>query len=177
MYKTALVTFLGISLILWLGPQTVQEIESVPSLSKSDYITITAEEAYELINNTPTLFIIDVRTSEEYNQGYIKNAVSIPLSELESRADELPLDLQTPLLVYCQSGYRSVQASQQLTSMNYSQVHNLDGGFSAWKAVGYPYVTQSTQVQTTQTTNASLPVLMPITVLVLLSLKRLDKIG
>jgi phage shock protein E len=105
------------------------------------YTDVSAEEAYELINTTPSLFILDVRTLDEYKEGHIQKAVLIPHDELENQADDLPADLQAPILVYCHSGGRSAAASQTLALMNYSQVNNLLGGFISWKNAGYPYET------------------------------------
>ncbi|MHA2273255.1 MAG: rhodanese-like domain-containing protein [Candidatus Hodarchaeales archaeon] len=127
---------LGTILSLFLSPLAVVATESKISNSYTD---ISVEEAHGLINTTSTLLILDVRTLEEFEEGHIISSVLIPLADLEDRADELPTDNHTPILVYCRSGGRSASASAILVSMGYDQVYNLVGGFLAWKSAGYPY--------------------------------------
>lgn len=137
-----------ISAILLLGICLVTMSNALPfflteSRLVSDFVDISVEEAYEMINTTSNLLILDVRTLEEYQLGYIENTTLIPHTELESRANELPGDYQTPILVYCRTGGRSAIASNTLISMNFTQIYNMLGGFSAWKDAGYPYMTEN----------------------------------
>ncbi|MFQ5978040.1 MAG: rhodanese-like domain-containing protein [Candidatus Heimdallarchaeota archaeon] len=150
----------------------------------SEYTDISVEEAYGMINTTGNLFILDVRTLEEFQSGYIENATLIPHTELESRANELPGDYQTEILVYCRSGARSATGSDTLVSMGYTQVYNMLGGFSAWKEAGYPYMpenitgsqgssTGSSETQSTPVKEASIPLF--IVLLSILSVIRLKQ--
>jgi sulfur-carrier protein adenylyltransferase/sulfurtransferase len=77
--------------------------------------------------------LIDVRQPEEYMDGHIPGALLIPLSELESRADELKLLKGRHLIFYCRSGGRSGRASawaSQVIQLPF--VFNLLGGFLGW---------------------------------------------
>jgi hypothetical protein len=51
--------------------------------------------------------LIDVRSSGEYQAGYIYGAVSLPLGEVVDRIHSVVPDKDTPVIVYCQSGARS----------------------------------------------------------------------
>ena len=84
------------------------------------------------------LTLVDVRSAEEFNgpDGRIAGSVLIPLQELDNRANELPPD--QPVVVLCHSGSRSALATQQLLKAGLSQVANLRGGISGWRAAGYP---------------------------------------
>jgi len=82
-------------------------------------------EAKQMIETNPNLVILDVRTQEEYDEGHLENAVLIPVSELESRLDEL--DVEDEILVYCRSGVRSATASQTLVDNGFSSVYNMLG--------------------------------------------------
>jgi len=64
------------------------------------YENIDAPEAKNLIDQNPSVFILDVRTSQEYQTGYISNAVNIHFVELEYQKDELPTDLNHSIIVY-----------------------------------------------------------------------------
>lgn len=74
---------------------------------------------------------LDVRTPRETASGVIAGAILIPMDELEARVAELRADPR-PLLVYCASGARSAAASEFLSGAGLGEVHNLDGGISAW---------------------------------------------
>lgn len=94
---------------------------------KDLYQTITEEQAKNLIYNGNT-FLIDVRSLIEYNNKHIDGAISIPLDEIENI--EFAKDIN--LIVYCQSGNRSKQASQKLLNLGYVNVYDL-GSIDNWK--------------------------------------------
>lgn len=106
----------------------------------SPYTDIDVETAYNMITNGsfPELVFLDVRTQSEYDSGHIYGAVWIPVGELEARIGELSGHKDHEIIVYCLSGGRSVTASGILDSNNFTKVHNLLGGISAWHTAGYP---------------------------------------
>jgi rhodanese-related sulfurtransferase len=75
--------------------------------------------------------LVDVRTPQETAGGIIPGALLIPIDELESRAGEIPKDGRRTL-VYCAGGGRSAAACEFLSQHGYANLHNLEGGFSAW---------------------------------------------
>ena len=78
--------------------------------------------------------VVDVRSPEEFagELGHLPGAVLTPLHNLEQRAQTWPRE--EPVLVVCRSGRRSYQACQMLTDMGFSDVTNLSGGMTAWRA-------------------------------------------
>ncbi len=118
-------------------------VRSVNTQLLQNYLTINVSEAKELIENETDLFLLDVRTESEYNEGYIEGATLIPHDQIENQSEKLPSNKSRPILVYCRSGTRSAIASSTLVSLNYTAVYNMDGGFLAWKDAGYPYLTES----------------------------------
>jgi len=72
---------------------------------------------------------IDVRTKPEHDSGHIKGDINIPVSELESRKEEL--DKNTEYVLYCQRGTRSLYGSIYLISKGY-KVKSLKGGYSEY---------------------------------------------
>lgn len=90
-------------------------------------------------NNTqyPDLIVLDVRTQEEYDEGYLCDAILIPLGELTTRISELEAYKETEIIVYCGTGGRSADASQFLVNNNFTKVYNMVGGITAWEAAGY----------------------------------------
>jgi len=112
---------------------------------------ITPEVAYEMITNStlyPDLIILDVRTQGEYDAEHICNATLIPLNDLESRLNELYPYNNTEIIVYCQSGSRSLDASQILNTNGFTEVNNMLGGITAWKNAGYDVCTDDNGTDT-----------------------------
>ena len=94
--------------------------------------------AAELADNAPVL--IDVRGIEEWNAGYIDGAQNIWINEFMLRQDEWPADKDTPIVIYCGSGYRGAIATVMMRLAGYTNVRNLSGGTNAWTAAGLPLV-------------------------------------
>jgi len=82
---------------------------------------------------------LDVRTPAEFNGtaenkfGAIKNAINIPVQELESRMSELEKYKDKEIIVYCSHSRRSPGASYMLTQNGFKKVTNMLGGMSVWK--------------------------------------------
>lgn len=74
--------------------------------------------------------LLDVRTSEECSEGYIKGAMNIPLDELRSRIKEIPKEKD--VLIYCAVGLRGYIASRILAQYGFSNVLNLSGGYTTY---------------------------------------------
>lgn len=67
--------------------------------------------------------VVDVRNSWEYDEGHIKNAVNIPLTEIPARIDEFK-KLNGPAILYCRSGNRSGAAVHILKQAGITNVYN-----------------------------------------------------
>jgi phage shock protein E len=80
-------------------------------------------------------FLLDVRTPEEYAAGHIASAANISVETLAANLQSVPRD--TPVVVYCQSGRRAIQAAQILSDAGYTAIYNL-GGIRDWQAQGLP---------------------------------------
>lgn len=101
---------------------------------KAQYTDISVQQAKGMIDRGE-VFILDVRTPEEYDAGHINSSKLIPLQVLDKRLDEIPRDRK--LLVYCRTGHRSAQASEILVNNGFTQVYNMKGGIIEWTGAGY----------------------------------------
>lgn len=97
--------------------------------SESAYHKISAKEAKEMMD-TQDVIIVDVRTQEEYDEGYIENAILIPNESIENAPSELP-DKDAIILVYCRSGKRSKEAANKLVDLGYTNIYDF-GGIIDW---------------------------------------------
>lgn len=107
---------------------------------------ITVEKLHQDHDNGVPFYLLDVRTQPEYNESHIGFANElIPYDSLEFHQNELPQNKDTLLYVYCRTGRRSGIATDYLRSIGYTNVHNVTGGITAWKEVGYETVADSIQ--------------------------------
>ena len=72
--------------------------------------------------------VVDVRNPWEFDEGHLKNAVNIPLTEIPGRIDEFK-KLNGPVILYCRSGNRSGAAVHLLQQAGITNVYN-GGGIS-----------------------------------------------
>jgi rhodanese-related sulfurtransferase len=90
----------------------------------------------ELVEKAP--FMLDVREAAEIEKdGFIKDAVNIPVREVMKNLDKLPAADQ-PIVIMCASGHRGGFVLSALKLLGYENVRNLAGGVGAWKKAGLP---------------------------------------
>lgn len=87
-----------------------------------------------IAENSPT--IIDVRTQEEFEAGYIAGATLIDISSPGFTDAISTLDRSATYFVYCRSGNRSATATSAMIDLGFTKVYELDGGIVAWSAAG-----------------------------------------
>jgi len=85
---------------------------------------LTCDDIRQTMQSGATL--LDVRTTDEFNNGSLPDAKNIPLAILPVLAHE-QLDKDEPVLVYCRSGGRAIMAEKILTSLGFSNITNIGG--------------------------------------------------
>ena len=85
--------------------------------------------------------VIDVREASEWDQGYIPGATHVSKSYLEQQIEAAVPDRDTPVVLYCAGGVRSLFAAETLADMGYTDVASMSGGFQAWKSNGLDWTT------------------------------------
>ena len=78
--------------------------------------------------------VIDVRKQSETEAGHVKNALNIPLADLEKNISLIPKN--EPVYIHCAGGYRSMIASSLLQSRGYKNIINVHGGWNSIKEAG-----------------------------------------
>jgi rhodanese-related sulfurtransferase len=79
------------------------------------------------------LVLLDVRTPEEYNDGFIEGARNLDYFGSGFEKALLAFDKEIPVYVYCASGGRSEAAAEDLIKQGLKEVYNLAGGIEAWQ--------------------------------------------
>jgi rhodanese-related sulfurtransferase len=101
--------------------------------------TISVEDLKKLLDKNEVL-LIDVREPAEYRSKCIEGSILIPLSEISH--EKLPSKLGR-IVIHCQSGRRSLDASLKLLNQDSSlDIASLDGGIAAWERAGF-YIKKS----------------------------------
>lgn len=95
---------------------------------------MSQQEAYELLTSGADVVIIDVRTSEEFAANHIPNSINWPLWEIENTYLQPLFETDATLLIICQSGNRSRQATELLVERGFVTVYDI-GGIITWPGV------------------------------------------
>lgn len=93
-------------------------------------------EADELAMDLPfddNLVVVDVRKETEFADGHVKDAVNLPLGEINDPGLIANIEERDNLYVHCQSGYRSIIASSILKRQGFHNLRNVVGGFNKIK--------------------------------------------
>jgi thioredoxin len=105
---------------------------------------LSAKEFDQQIKSTQNAFILDVRTPDEFAEGYIENAVNINVNSAQFKDEIAKLDKNKTYFVYCLSGKRSASAASYMRASGFKNVINLEGGILAWQSKNLPLATAST---------------------------------
>ena len=100
------------------------------------YVSITAEEAKQIMDSEEGYVILDVREQDEYDAGHIPGAILIPYTQIDEKAEGALTDKNQLILVYCRSGRRSKIAAEALVELGYTNIKEF-GGIIDW-----PYETE-----------------------------------
>jgi adenylyltransferase/sulfurtransferase len=99
----------------------------------------TPDEVKSRMSNGGGYTVLDVREKDEYRDGHLPGAVSVPRGFLDMRVEDVVPDKRTPLILYCAGGTRSLLAGRTLKEMGYENVTSMSGGYGAWKGAGHPW--------------------------------------
>ena len=105
---------------------------AAPMDSEAGYRQIGMDEAIAIMESESDYIILDVRTTEEFADKHIPDAINIPNETIGTEdIPELP-DKDQLILVYCRSGNRSKQASAKLAALGYTNIVEF-GGILDWQ--------------------------------------------
>lgn len=97
---------------------------------------ISARDAKALLDRNKNVYLLDVRTPQEYSQGKLAGSVLIPIGEFERRIGEVPKN--RTIVVYCAVGSRSKPVAGFLSRQGYRDVYNMTDGIVGWYRNGFP---------------------------------------
>ena len=97
---------------------------------------VSPQDAVRLMNQGAAL--LDLRSAEAYTAGHIRGARNLPPERLAEGFDALKRLKDKTVIVYCERGASAAGAMRALQQQGFSQVVNLRGGLSAWRAEHLP---------------------------------------
>jgi adenylyltransferase/sulfurtransferase len=121
---------------------------------------VSPDELHARLEGRERPLVLDVREREEFRQGYVPGAISVPRGFLEMRIEEAVPDRHHPIVAYCAGGTRSLLAGRILRELGYTNVASMRGGFTAWKNKGLP-ITEDRQFTAEQQIRYSRHFLLP----------------
>jgi len=131
MKKFSLFLIILVAAIVTLGACSKGNGGSKKPAGNSKYKTITSDEAAKMMHSDSGVVILDVRTEEEFETGYIEGAILLPHTEIKNKAEVVLPDKDAVILIYCRSGNRSATAAQALVNMGYTNIYDF-GGIIDW---------------------------------------------
>lgn len=108
------------------------------SASEVKVETISPTQLKIKLDTSQDIYLMDVRSENEYKESHIKKAHSLPLNQISNQIDKLPEDKE--IIIYSKSGYESKLACEYLLIEGFENVKELDGGFEAWVEAGYEII-------------------------------------
>ena len=105
---------------------------SLEGLPAAHLPQLSVLEADLLIRSCEKNLILDVRSSDEYDNSHIEGAVNIPAPDLRTRFREL--DPDSDILLLCSTGYRSTLAGSILLSNRFKKLRNVSGGMKGFNS-------------------------------------------
>ncbi|HEX8270601.1 MAG TPA: rhodanese-like domain-containing protein [Flavobacterium sp.] len=97
-------------------------------------MNLTQEDWVNRLESDDNAVILDVRTEDEWNDGYIPNAINVDIYKGQGFIYEIEeLDKSKNYYVYCKAGGRSEQACTIMNQLGFENTYNLMGGMTDWR--------------------------------------------
>ncbi len=92
----------------------------------------------KLDSSSTQLVLIDVRETEEWDEGFIPGAIHLSKGIIERDIEKIIPNKNSEIILYCGGGYRSMLAADNIQKMGYNNVISMSGGIKAWVNANYP---------------------------------------
>ena len=118
-----------------------KSFQDIMAEARKEIPEVSAQQVNELLkNNGKSPVLLDVRESDEWRQGHLEGALSLPRGFLEIKVETAVPNKETPIIAYCSGGVRSLLAAKAMKEMGYQNVSSMAGGYTAWKNGGFNWV-------------------------------------
>jgi phage shock protein E len=118
-----------------MANQSAQTVGKIVKTDKGQYTDVSVAELQTMLKNKDFTFV-NVHIPFEGN--IAGTDVSIPYDTIDQHLNQLPADKNAKIFLYCRSDRMSNIAAKTLVGLGYTNIYNLDGGFTAWEQAGLP---------------------------------------
>ena len=101
---------------------------------------LTVNQVKSMMDTGEKFNLIDVREDYEWQHGSLPNAVHLSKGVIERDIESTIPDKETPIVLYCSGGFRSVVAAYNVQKMGYSKVYSMASGLKGWMTASLPIV-------------------------------------
>ena len=98
---------------------------------------VSAERVKKLMDAAEKILLFDLRSPKDFQEKRLPGAHSLPLSEFDKRAREIPMTGRVILYCDCQL-YQIIEKAIFLENLGYRNVAVMLDGFPGWIKLGYP---------------------------------------
>ena len=95
-------------------------------------------EVKSKLDNDEEFWLVDVREDREWIEGHIKGAFHLGKGVIERDIGNVINDKNKLIVLYCQGGFRSALAGENLKKMGYTNIVSMKGGFGDWINHNFP---------------------------------------
>lgn len=127
--------FLFVAVVL-VGCQSKPVTGETVAVSDGSYQNVTPDELNTMLKNKDFVF---VNVHIPFAGNITGTDLSIPYDQISATENlaQLPADKNAKIVLYCRSGRMSAIAADELVSLGYTNLWNLDGGMVDWEQAGY----------------------------------------
>jgi len=101
---------------------------------------LTVNQVKDMMGTGEKFNLIDVREDYEWQHGSLPNAVHLSKGVIERDIESAIPDKETPIVLFCSGGFRSIVAAYNVQKMGYDKVYSMAGGLKGWMATSFPVV-------------------------------------
>ena len=99
----------------------------------NEHTRISAQDArLMMIDENREVIVLDVRTQMEFEMGHIEDAINLSSGDIEEQVENLLVDKDATILIYCRSGSRSNAVARIMTDLGYTNIYDF-GGINGWR--------------------------------------------
>ena len=105
-----------------------------PQISQQELLTALEKTGHNIV-------VLDVRTTQEYNEGHLVNAINVSHNTVRDKLEQLYQYKKSTVVVYCRSGRRADFAERVLTENGFTDLRHLTGDMNGWLKAKLPVIT------------------------------------
>src|SRR3989304_2339709 len=125
-----------LSVVVLAGCQAKPVTGETVAVAGGSYKNISPDKLNAMLKNKDFVF---VNVHIPFAGNIAGTDLSIAYDQITDPANlaQLPMDKNAKIVLYCRSGRMSAIAAEELVSLGYTDVWNLNGGMVEWERAGY----------------------------------------